>query len=271
MWPSFSVTVLAAALVAWPSGIHAEPYIISSSPSLPRQLSEQAFLPLVELLTRTTGGEFIYEYAGNWPGYVKNMRQSRYHVMFDEPHLVGWRVEHLNHVPLIKLSGTLKFVIITRHDDDAIVQLDDLAGHRVCGRVAPGMDSLILFSQFQNPSRQPYLMPVHDAEDGYRNLLQEKCRGAVLRSRLYDRLSGGGRETQILFLSKPFSNWALSADSVVPLDTRDQIKRVILDPGNRGVTSRLRGILATQHEIQSTEGPEYAGYGDLLRDFWGFQ
>ena len=61
---------------------------------------------LAALLTQTTGSAFSYRHPASWPGYIESMRESRYQLLFDEPHLVGWRVENLKHVPLIRLPGT---------------------------------------------------------------------------------------------------------------------------------------------------------------------
>lgn len=228
-------------------------------------------MPLAGLLSRNTAGEFVYRQPGNWPSYIKNMRASAYQLLFDEPHLVSWRVENLQHTPLIKLTGTINFVVIARDGDHGVLQLKELAGHPVCAQAPPLMDSLILFSQFPNPSRQPQHRRVVGAQAGYRELISGRCRGAVLPLKLYEELSRTQRETHVLFLSNTLPNWALSADSRISPDLQRQIQAVMLDPANSDVTRRLNNIFSVSNELKTVDPAEYAGHSLLLRDFWGLQ
>lgn len=226
---------------------------------------------LADLLTQTTGKTFVYRHPGTWPGYIESMRESRYQLLFDEPHLVGWRVQNLRHMPLVRLPGTLSYVVVAREDEDAVVQLRDLAGYVVCASVPPALGGLVLLAQFRNPSRQPLLRQTTAGRDGYRELLQRNCKGAVLPSTLYEHLAGDNNEIRILFLSKPFANWALSADPAVPTQLQDRIRQVLLDPDHSAAKRYLNNGTTGAQNLQPTGPGEYQGYADLLKDFWGFQ
>lgn len=249
----------------------ADGYLIGSSPSLGKQASETLFPPLAELLSAATGSSFSYRYSGNWPVYIKSLRDSAFALMFDEPHLVSWRVEHTGHIPLVKLEGPLDFVIVTLDDDDEIIQLRDLAGRTVCADAPPALDALVLFAQFHNPSRQPVLHRVRDPLSAYRRLLNSGCRGAVLPSRLYERQSRNNNRTRVLFLSRPFPNWAVSADPRLPASTRERIRQALLDPKNVTVTRPLAEAVAGSRGLQPTAQSDYRGHAGLLEDFWGLQ
>lgn len=199
------------------------------------------------------------------------MRSSKYHLLFDEPHLVSWRIENLQHIPLVKLTGTINFVVVTRASDYSILQLKELAGRPVCAQVPPLMDSLILFAQFKNPSRQPQLRRVRSAQVGYRELLDDGCRGAVLPLRFYEGLTRTERQAHVLFLSETFPNWALSADSAMSSTVRDQIRATILNPAHSALMRKLNNVFSNTDNIQAASTSEYLGYTYLLEDFWGFQ
>ena len=225
---------------------------------------------LAGLLTQTTGSAFLPHHPGTWPGYIESVRESRYQLLFDEPHLVSWRVENLQHVPLVRLPGTIGYVVIAREDDNNIVQLKDLAGYVVCATVPPALGSLVLLQQFPNPSRQPVLRRTGAGLEAYRGLLTRKCRGAVLTQTFYERFALRNNETRVLFLSEPFANWALSADPAIPAQLQEQIRQVLLDPANSLVTQYLNYGTDTK-KLVPTGPDEYRGYADLLKDFWGFQ
>ena len=268
---SVVVSISAVLLLSCSIAVRAQQYVIGASPSLSKQTGDQIFPRLAQLFTDATGEEFVYRYTGNWPSYIKHMRESNFHLAFDEPHLVGWRVENLQHVPLVKLDGSLDFVIITRNADDTIIQLSDLAGRTVCADAPPAMDGLILFAQFENPSRQPVLRRVRDPLSAYTRLLKNGCRGAVLPARLYERLSRGGNQTRILFLSEPFPNWALSAHPELPPAVRDRVRRLLLDPENSALTRGLTEVWEGDRGLRPADETEYRGHTHLLQNFWGLE
>ena len=258
-------------LFVWSTVAGGEPFVVSSSPSISQENAEKIFLPLTALLSRNTGKEFVYRYPANWPSYIQNMRLSKYHLLFDEPHIVSWRVENLQHTPILKLSGKLNFVIVARDRDSTIVQLADLAGYAVCAHSPPMMESLILFAQFVNPSRQPQLYQIESPAAGFTNLLAGNCRGAVLPTRLYDTLSEGDNTTRVLYLSASFPNWALSSGPTVTQDMRTQIRNIVLAPENSETMKGLASQWGDRPGLRRATASEYLGYSDLLKDFWGFR
>ena len=264
-------TITVGLLIVLCGAAAAEPYAISSSPTISSEASERRFQGLADLLTRTTGKTFVYRRPGSWPGYIESMRESAYQLLFDEPHLVGWRTDNLGHVPLVRLPGTLSYVVITREDETAVVQMRDLAGYAVCAAAPPALGGLVLLSQFHNPSRQPVLKQTGSGREAYGKVLARNCRGAVLRYALYEQLTRSENETRILFLSNAFTNWALSADPAVPSQLQDRIRQVLLDPENSAAKHYLNNGTSDAPNLLPTGTGEYQGYADLLKDFWGFQ
>ncbi len=253
------------------SGAQGETWLISSSPSFARKQSEQVFIPIAQLLARVTGKDFEYRYPVNWPGYIQDMRESNSVLLFDEPHLVSWRMENGKHIPLLKLSGNMSFVIITRNNDESIIQLSDLAGRSVCANAPPARDGLVLFAQFNNPVRQPQIRQAKNFIDAYDQLLNGRCRGALLPARLYENLSRNGNDTRALFLSETFPNWTFSVDNRIPKPLQNKIQQTLLSPSHTGITSAMINLIDPGSALLPAAGSEYRGYSSLLKNFWGLR
>jgi ABC-type phosphate/phosphonate transport system substrate-binding protein len=253
------------------NGAQGETWRISSSPSFTREQSEKVFIPIAQLLTKATGKDFEYRYPANWPAYIQSMRESKSVLLFDEPHLVSWRIEHGKHIPLLKLSGNKSFVIITRNNDESIVQLSDLAGHPVCANAPPAIDGLVLLAQFNNPVRQPQIRQVKNYTDAYHQLLNGRCRGALLPARLYENISRNGNNTRVLYLSEIFPNLTFSVDSRIPKPLQYQIQQILLSPDRTDTTGAMIDIIDPGTALLPAARSEYQGFSSLLKNFWGLR
>lgn len=266
-----ALTIVSFLVFTASSGAQDETWLISSSPSISREQSEKVFIPIAQLLARVTGKEFEYRYPVNWPGYIHNMRESKSVLLFDEPHLVSWRIENSRHVPLLKLSGNMSFVIITQNNDESIIQLPDLAGRSVCANAPPAIDGLVLLAQFSNPVRQPQIRQAENYTDAYDQLLNRRCRGALLPTRLYENLSRKSNDTRALFLSEAFPNWTLSVDSRIPKALQYQIQQTLLSPDHTQTTGAMINVLDPGSVLLPADGSAYRGYSSLLKNFWGLR
>lgn len=229
------------------------------------------FQPVAALLERATGERFRYVPAKHWPGYMEDMRTSKYSLLFDEPHLVGWRIDNLAHVPIVKLSGNLSFVIAARKRDEDIVALADIAGHIVCAGVPPALDGLILFEQFDNPSRQPHLLPTSGFQEAYEHLVSGHCRAAVFRKADYEARPENGGVLRVLYLSESFPNWTLSADTRIPEAVLDRIRQTLLDPAHADDRDRVAAELDPGGELRPARAKDYRGFSRRLDNFWGLR
>lgn len=227
--------------------------------------------PVANLLQRITGENFRYVYMAHWPGYIEDMRNSRFSLLFDEPHFVGWRLTNRLHVPLVRLSGKLSFVIVSRRSDESIVQLSDIAGHSVCAAVPPALGGLILFERFDNPSRQPRLRPTPGFGEAYDQLVGGHCRAAVLPSGQYETLADRRKLLRVLYLSEAYPNWALSVDKRIPSPVVNRIRDALLDPGNGRVADAVTGEFGPGIHLLPANEEEYKNHSRLLDDYWGLQ
>lgn len=244
--------------------------ILSAPPRETPEAGQKIYGPLAEYLSQTTGEKIEYRYPDNWGIYQTMMTKGTYDLVFDGPHFVSWRTQYLQHVPLAALSGKLRFVIVARQDDTRIRVMADLAGKTVCGHAPPNLATLTLFDRFANPARQPKLIESKGFDDAYQKLLAGKCAATVLPLEAHQKLDGVAARTKVLYTGEPYANQALTAGPRVSAQTRAKIVQALL--GTEGQRA-LRPIAASfgGGEFVSAGPADYASYGRLLKNVWGFE
>lgn len=227
---------------------------------------EQAvYTPIADYLSKVTGKKVVYKFSDNWLSYAKNMTEGDYDLVFDGPHFNGWRVDKLGYTPLVKLPEPFVFAVVTKSSNSEIHDLKELAGYTVCANPAPNLGTLTMLSQFDNPSRQPYLIVTKGWQNSYDGLMAGKCAATVLPLKNLDKYDhGAANAVRILYESHPLPNQALSAGPRVPPAMQAKIRQALLSPEGRRVASRLLNTYASAEFVPATR-QEYAGLGNLLK------
>jgi len=157
--------------------------------------------------------------------YSTDMRSGKYDIVFDGPHFAAWRVKHLNHTPLVKLPGTLDFIVIARFDDKRINKLRDLVALPVCGLPSPNLGTTMVMAQFVNPVTQP---DIHEAKGGFDDVVTTfaagKCRAAIIRDTVFKKLTDADkRQFKVVFKSPPFPNQTLTVSERIRPKVREKL------------------------------------------------
>jgi ABC-type phosphate/phosphonate transport system substrate-binding protein len=239
--------------------------VLSAPPRGTLAEETQNYQPLADLLTRVTGRKVVYEHSGNWLSYSQNMTRGKYDFVFDGPHFNGWRMEKLNHTPLVKLPGDFIFVLVTKADNKAIKELKQLAGRRICAHAPPNLGTLTIQSQFTNPARQPNIVEVKGWELTYKELIAGKCVAGIIPLKIKEKLDKDKNLTQVLYKSKALPDQALSAGARVPPAMQQKVKEALLSAEGKAATNQLRSAYAGKDFIPATR-EEYAGLGIYLKD-----
>ncbi|MGD8569237.1 MAG: PhnD/SsuA/transferrin family substrate-binding protein [Gammaproteobacteria bacterium] len=239
----------------------------------PRELpeaGEELYEPLAKYLSDVLGEKVIYKHPKNWLQYQRDLRHDVYDIVFDGPHFVSWRMAHLNHDVLVKLPGTLEFVIVINKDDQQVTELKDLIGKKICGIPPPNLATLTVIEQFQNPVRQPIIWGVKGGFPKVLDAFQKGgCRAAVFRTTFYNKKLGDkDRATmKVLFKSKALPNQAISVSSRVKSKYKKQIIRSLTldEKGKRaaqGIVNRFGGNNGSP--FIAAQKKEYADHTMLL-------
>jgi len=245
--------------------------IIMTAP--PRELpeaGEKLYSPLAAHLTEILGEKVIYKHPKNWLEYQRDLRHDVYDIVFDGPHFVSWRVAHLNHDVLVKLPGTLEFVIVIHKDDLDIKSMNDLVGKKICGIPPPNLATLTVIEQFQNPVRQPIIWGVRGGFKKVNETFRKgECRAAVFRTNYYEKkLSAADRASmQILYKSKALPNQAISVSPRIGSKYKEEIIRSLtLDSKGKKATEGIVKRFGGQQALPfiAAKKDEYSEHSNLL-------
>jgi ABC-type phosphate/phosphonate transport system substrate-binding protein len=250
------------------ASIPAHADLILSAP--PRESAEDGAIlygPLADHLSRLLGEKVTYRHPNNWLEYQRDLRKGVYDIVFDGPHFVSWRIEHLHHDVLVKLPGTLEFVVVAFANDREIKSMRDLIGKKICGVPPPNLATLTVIDQFTNPVRQPIIWGVQGGNvEVYKSLKERECRAAVFRSEFYDKHLTRTIRSQMkeLFRSKPLPNQAISAGPRLNGKEKAKIIRSLTLGSGRNAVQLITNRFAGKHEFVVAHKKEYLTHNLLL-------
>jgi ABC-type phosphate/phosphonate transport system substrate-binding protein len=262
--------LLFVALVYGVPSAFAQDLIFTAPPREKPEAGEKTYGPLVEHLSKLLGKKVVYVHPKNWLNYQREMRDDKYDIVFDGPHFISWRMEHLGHDVLVKLPGTLDFYLLAEKDDAEINQPADLVGKNICCISPPNLSSLSILATFPNPVQQPVLKGVTGGMGGvFTNFNNNKlnCRAWILRTNFYKKkIKDEDRaKMKIIYATKPIPNQGISVSKRL----NDKEKNMILQSLTLG-----DGIKASQPIIKRFGGnaksfvpaktEEYRGHNLLL-------
>jgi ABC-type phosphate/phosphonate transport system substrate-binding protein len=254
------------------TGFCSDSYIVTSPPRETIEDGKKQYVPIAELLTKVTGQTFTYKHPGDWLSYTKNMKEDYYDVVLDGPHFISWRMEMLGHTPIVRFSGSLKFMLLVNKDNPAAT-LDEIGGHTICALAPPNMATLSIQDQFENPMRQPLIMEVTDFKSGLKAMLAGKCEAAILPVGVYKRMNKEGKvdaSAKIIFRSTPIPQQGFSVSKRITPELSNQISDALMSEDGHAATAVVRKRFGGNKDLMGTSLEEYQGYFRYLRDFWGF-
>jgi hypothetical protein len=195
------------------------------------------------------------------------LRRGVYDIVFDGPHFVSWRVEHLHHDVLVKLPGSLEFVVAVYEDAADVKDIQDLIGKKVCAIPPPNLSTLTMMEQFKNPVRQPV---VWDVPGGFMNvykaLQRRECVAAVFRADFYDKHLNGNKRIGLkaIFRSKPLPNQAISAGPRLDTGKKAKIIRSLTVGEGKNATLSISKRFAGNQAFVAAKKEEYLTHNNLL-------
>jgi ABC-type phosphate/phosphonate transport system substrate-binding protein len=241
--------------------------ILSAPPREPPAAGNKLYGPLADHLSELLGEKVIYHHPANWLEYQRDLRRGVYDIVFDGPHFVSWRMEHLHHDVLVKLPGSLEFVVAIAGEDHQIKSMNDLIGKRICALGPPNLATLTIMEQFPNPVRQPVIWDIPGGfMNVYKALKRDECRAAVFRSEFYDkRLSGKSRGgLKVIFRSRPLPNQAISAGPRLDKDEKAKILRSLTVGEGKNATLSISKRFAGNKSFIAATKEEYMAHNQLL-------
>lgn len=254
------------------SALHAEDperIVFATAPTHSEEETRRLYTPLMRYLSETTGKEFILETARNFIEYSTHMRNGDYDMIFDGPHLVGWRMDNLDHTPIVRFPGTIRIVVVAK-ETTPINSMKELerGQARVCAFTSPNMLTMAFLSYFPNPVRQPRMLRVQ----GFKGLVEclRSGRGdvAVLRDKLWNKVDQTGLKL-VAAPSVGYPERTFSVSSKLSTQLRKQIQEAMLSEEGINVSRPIRERFKKKTLI-AAKPIEYQGLAELLTPVWGF-
>jgi len=243
--------------------------IMTAPPRESKDAGIKLYTPLAAHLSKLLNTKVVYQHPGNWLNYQRDMREDKYDIIFDGPHFISWRLEHLKHDVLVKLPGKLEFYLVGDKANNDLKSMDQLIGKKICGISPPNLSTLTVLDRFRNPVRQPVIKGIKGGMGKVHKAFREgKCAAAVLRTTFYKKkLKQADRDTlKILFHSTPLPNQAISVSNRVSASLKNRIvKSLTLGNGvkaSQEIVKRFGGKKAKSFIPASND--EYKGHNQLL-------
>jgi len=248
-----------------------EELILTAPPRGSAAKEKEIYEPIAEFLSKTIGKKVIFKYSDNWLSYGKGMSQGSYDLVFDGPHFNGWRQDKLGHVPLIKIKEDFVFAVITKAENQRITEIKNLAGRSICAHAPPNLGTLILYSQFDNPARQPVILETQGWDNAYKGLINGKCEATIVPLKNLAKFDAGEKKlTKVIYKSRVMPNQALSAGPRITPEMQAKIRQALLSEEGKKATEKLGEAYATKEFVLASK-EEYAGLGKLLKDTMYFE
>ncbi|MDH5182580.1 MAG: phosphate/phosphite/phosphonate ABC transporter substrate-binding protein [Gammaproteobacteria bacterium] len=242
---------------------------MSAPPRESPEAGKLLYEPVAQLISNITGQKVTYQHPKSWLNYQNQMRKNRYDIIFDGPHFMSWRMNHSEHIPLAKLPGELRFVIVAHAGDERIKHIDDLIGKKICGLAPPNLATLMVYSKYPNPVRQPNFIAI---KGGFKKvflaLKSGQCDAAVFRDSFYHNKISKEDKTlsKTIFISDPLPNQGITVHKTrVSEKQRQQLVQSLLsDAGKKATRPLLKRFAKNADAMVPTSSAEYSGHSQFI-------
>lgn len=263
--------------VTLPVSAQDEPYVLTAAPRGTLAAETKTYQPLANFLAQVLHHPVVYKWSSDWLTYQDEMVHDRYDIIFDGPHFVSWRIQYLDHVPLVKLPQPHIWVIITRADNNQQKAVADLVGRTICSPAPPNFGTLTLQTFFANPMEQPFIVATKGWRNGYDGVVSKKCVAAIMPLTNWHKFNTGATSglTKILFQHTPFPNQALTVSARrFSAQMQAKVREALLSPAGEQALMPLRARYAMVHGQMMNLVPatkeEYANVDEVLKGVRGF-
>lgn len=270
-----SISLMVMAGIIWSGAVTAADKDVITFTTAPTQSLAQTkkiYGPLVDYLAKSTGKNIKLVAARNFLEYTSKMRKGEYDIIFDGPHFVSWRMEHINHQPIARLPGKLVFAAIVK-DGGVINNIKQLIGKKVCAVNSPNLATLMILDSFPNPVRQPVIVSARSFKDAFKCLKQGRGQAAFLPVGFWKKFKKKGKTggLRILYTTKkkPLPTRTFSISKRLDAVTITAIQKALLNTdGQEGAQPLLKRF--RRKNFVDAPSSEFKGLSRLLLSVWGF-
>lgn len=265
-WYSIYVILLGVFVWLLPiSAIRAADLNLYVQPIASVTVTEQAFKPLADYLSRKTGYNIHVKTEANFLTYWERMRRGKdFDLVLDAAHFTDYRDKQQGYEVLAKVPDTVSFSLVTS-GDFLLFDASELIGKSVASAPSPSLAGVRMAEIYANPLRQPVLVQAKNFEEALDMLHQGKIQAALVPTPLVN----GDPSVNTVMTTQPVPHMAFSASPRVDTKTKQAIRRALLNAAN---DKEGQVMLRKMHyaQFQPANNSMYSGYADLLEGVWGY-
>ncbi|MFV2058591.1 MAG: phosphate/phosphite/phosphonate ABC transporter substrate-binding protein [Thiohalomonadales bacterium] len=237
--------------------------VLSAPPREKSAAGEKYYGPIAKELSKILNEQVVYKHPKNWIEFTKDMRANKYDIVFDGPHFASWRMEHVGHVPVARLSGNLQFYMLAKKSDKKLAKMQDLLGKSFCGLASPNLGTMSAFNIYKNPIVQPSIQIV---KGGMKNVMKKflagECRAAVVRDKIYKKLPPEKKKLiRIIAKSKKMPNQSFTASKRLSAEERKKITQFLTSKKGAKASDALLSRFSKKKKFWIT--PKKGEFADL--------
>jgi len=252
-------------LLLFSGSLHAATYTFVVQPILPPKKTVEAFTPLTDYLSKTTGHTIKLVTSLNFLSYWQNMKKpGKYDFILDAAHLTDYRLKRMNFKVLAKRADAVSYTLVT-NEQSAIIEPEELIGKSLATIGSPSLGMLRLEEMFPNPLRQPVIVEVDDSPDSIQKVLDGKVVAAIIPTPLV----GGFPSLLTIITTEQVPHTAISAAPSVPADVQAAVKKALIESGKTEAGKKMLADIKFP-SFEKTNAATYDGYARLLEGVWGY-
>ena len=246
--------------------------VFSAPPRENAAQAEKLYEPLVARLSQLLGEKVVYSTPKSWAAYSRQIQEGKYDLVLDGPHFVAWRIAHTDHVPLVRLDGSLVYSVLAKKDGPEVLM--DLRARKICCMTSPNLTAVVLLNQFSPSSAPELYAPRGGLKGAFQAFENGKCDAVALPSYFFTQLPGEKAENvRTLFASEPMPNLALTAGPRVAKEKHRELVTSLTDPKVQAELETLLTKLAGAGKgvFIPASVDEFTGHEKLLEGVvWGW-
>ena len=242
--------------------------VFSTPPTQSPEVTVKNYQPLVDFLSKTIGQKIVIAPAKNYVEYTKNMREGNYDLLLDGPHFIKWRIDNQHNVVLAKQPGELHFVVVV-NKSSGIDALRGLWGKSICAPPVPHLGTLSIIEQFDNPIREPEIVPVQSFQQGIECLRSNKAPAAMVRDVFWKNLPNKDDLKVVYTTPRKMPPRALTANSRLSKTASEKITNALTSAEGKEYAEKAFSTIGGGYFVKANTA-EYDELGELIKLVWGF-
>lgn len=243
--------------------------VLGVAPLLDEAETRAQFQPLCNYLANITRLPCRVGTTPNFLSYWETIRQGKdYNLFLDEAHFTDYRAQKMNYTVLAKIPDTVSYSLIVPRT----AKLSDparLAGRRIATLGIPSMGAAQLNSLFPKATKQPIIVEVDNAADGFALLRAAKVAAAILPTPLVREEIVRGEPFRVLLSTVPLPHMAVSAAPGISPELRRSLRQALLNANQNDAGRAMLAHIGIER-FDPANATVYKGQARILQEYWGY-